>query len=130
MPGIPSLCRNKLDDLAGLVRTCVIPEVKLYKQLKQLLDRFIQIITVSSYCYHLNARAGVSTHKRAVSCRAPSHSFIVVMFDRKHAVQTAFLQFDGLTERKIYYVILGHGWTKRLKNFSPKLKTKIESEKY
>lgn len=46
------------------------------------------------------------------------------MFDRKHAVETAFLQFDGLTERKIYYVILGHGWTKRLKSFFPKLKKK------
>lgn len=59
------------------------------------------------------------------------------MFDRKHAVQTAFLQFDGLTERKIYYVILGHGWTKRLKSFFPKLKKnktqktqKSESENY
>lgn len=58
------------------------------------------------------------------------------MIDRKHAVQTAFLQFDGLTERKIYYVILGHGWTKRLNFFSKfkkkkSLKTqKSESEKY
>lgn len=117
MPGIPSLCRNKLDDLAGLVRTCVIPEVKSYKQLKQLIDGCIQIITVSSYCYHLMARSGVSRHKRAVSCRAPlqrlyeapSDSFIVLMFDKKPAVQTAFIQFDGLTERKIYYAILGHG---------------------